>query len=78
MSIKALERHLAPLLPFIKTDGVVEICINKPGEVYVEKNSRFSYHLVHELEQGLLEALATLIAEFNNKDFPSQKVWWNI
>ena len=30
MSIKALERHLLPLMPYIKTDGVTEICINQP------------------------------------------------
>jgi type IV secretion system protein VirB11 len=71
MSIKALERHLIPLLPFIKSDGVTEICINQPGEIFVEKNRHFTRHIVTELDQGLLEALAALIAEFNNKDFPS-------
>ena len=71
MSIKALERHLAPLLPFIKTDGVTEICINQPEEIFVEKDSKFICHSMPELEYSFLETLAALIAEFNNKDFPA-------
>lgn len=71
MSIKALERHLQPLLPFIETDGVTEICVNKPKEIYVEKNGIFLRHEMPELEYGFLESLASLIAEFNNKNFPS-------
>lgn len=70
MSIKALERHLSPLMPFIQLNGVTEICINRPKEVFFEKNSHFSRHEVPELEYEFLEALAALIAEFNNKDFP--------
>src|SRR3990167_7371416 len=71
MSIKALERHLLPLMPFLKTDGVTEICINHPKEVFVEKQGQFTRHEVGELELGFLETLASLIAEFNHKDFPA-------
>ena len=71
MSIKALERHLAPLMPFIRMDGVTEICINQPQAVYVEKNSQFTHYLIDELEYDFLETLAALLAEFNNKDFPA-------
>lgn len=71
MSIKALERHLAPLLTFIQADGVTEICINQPEEVFVERAGKFSQHPMPELEYGFLETLAALIAEFNNKDFPT-------
>ena len=71
MSIKALERHLLPLMPFLNTDGVTEICINRPGEVFVEKHGKFITCEVSELEYRFLESLASLIAEFNNKDFPA-------
>jgi len=71
MSIKALERHLAPLTPFIQMDGVTEICINQPNEIYVEKGSEFIRYSVEELSYAFLETLAALIAEFNNKDFPA-------
>lgn len=71
MSIIALQRHLAPLIPFLSTDGVTEICINKPQEVCVEKAGKFTYYTVPELSYDFLETLAALIAEYNNKDFPS-------
>lgn len=71
MSIKALERHLLPLMPFIQMYGVTEICINKPKEVFVEKHSQFTQHNIDELDYDFLESLAGLVAEFNNKDFPA-------
>ena len=70
MSIKALERHLLPFVPFLETDGVTEICINQPREVIVEKNSQFTRHEVNELNLGFLHSFAMLVAEFNNKQFP--------
>jgi type IV secretion system protein VirB11 len=70
MSIKALERHLAPLQSFIEAEGVTEICINQPREVYIEKNSQFTRHDIDDLSYGLLDTLAALVAEFNHKDFP--------
>lgn len=71
MSIKALERHLLPLMPFIQMNGVTEICINKPNEAYVEKNGQFTCYEIKELDYAFLDSLASLIAEFNNKDFPA-------
>lgn len=71
MSIKALERHLAPLMPFIRENGVTEICINQPHEIYVEKQGQFVCHRVEELSYSFLETLAALVAEFNHKAFPS-------
>lgn len=71
MSIKALERHLAPLQGFIQADGVTEICINGPQEIHVEKDGKFTAYQVEELSHGFLGTLAALVAEFNHKDFPS-------
>lgn len=71
MSMKALERHLAPLMPYLEKDGVTEICINRPCEVFVEFDGVFSRHEVDELEFPFLEAVAGLVAEFNNKEFPA-------
>lgn len=71
MSTKALDRHLKPLLPFLNQDGVTEICINQPHVCYVEKSSTFTQYYVEELSYAFLESLASLIAEFNHKDFPS-------
>lgn len=70
MSTKALERHLFPLIRFIQEDGVTEICINQPQEVYIEKQGQFIRFQVDELDYDFLETLAVLVAEFNHKDFP--------
>ncbi|TLY48703.1 MAG: hypothetical protein E6K54_01545 [Gammaproteobacteria bacterium] len=70
MSIKALEKHIEPLKPFLQTVGVTEVCINQPGLVFVEKNGDFTRHEIKILEFSFLEALANLIAEFNHKTFP--------
>jgi type IV secretion system protein VirB11 len=70
MSIKALEKHLEPLRPFLQTNGVSEVCINQPGVIFVEKNGYFTRHEVKALEFNFLNALANLIAEFNHKHFP--------
>lgn len=71
MSTKALERHLMPLLPFLTKDGVTEICINQPKEIFVEVKGKFTLCKVPELEYELIEALAALVAEFNDQEFPS-------
>ncbi|WP_339050667.1 P-type DNA transfer ATPase VirB11 [Rickettsiella endosymbiont of Xylota segnis] len=70
MSIKALEKHIEPLKPFLQTAGVTEVCINQPGLVFVENNGYFTRHEVQILEFSFLEALSNLIAEFNHKTFP--------
>lgn len=70
MSIKALERHLIPLMPFLQMDGVTEICINKPQEIFVEQFGKFTCYPAPELEYAFLETLAGLIAEYNHKNFP--------
>ncbi len=70
MSIKALQRHLKPLMPYLETQGITEICLNRPGELYIEKQSKFTRHDAEELDLGFIESLAQLIAENNRKDFP--------
>lgn len=74
MSMKALERHLEPLLPYLEKDGVTEICINHPCEVFVECDGVFTRHQIDELEFSFLEGVAGLVAEFNNKEFPASIV----
>ncbi len=71
MSVKALERHLLPLQPYLQMDGVTEICINQPGEVYVENQGKFTGYFVEELDINFLQMLAVLVAEYNHKDYPT-------
>jgi len=71
MSTIALERHLADITPILNTNGVTEICINQPKEIYIEKDGEFLYFPAQELDYNFLETLAGLVAEFNNKYFPT-------
>jgi type IV secretion system protein VirB11 len=73
MSIKALENHLKPLAPFLKMNGVTEICINNPQEIFVEINSQFTKHEIPEFELGFLESLAELVAEYNQQEISPEK-----
>lgn len=70
MSVIALERYLAPLMPYLKADAVTEVCINRPQEMFVEQAGQFTSHSEPKLEYGWLETMAALIAEFNVKDYP--------
>jgi len=71
MSTITLERHLADITPILNTNGVTEICINQPKEIYIEKDGEFLYFPAQELGYNFLETLAGLVAEFNHKYFPA-------
>lgn len=71
MSMKALERHLEPFTNFLNDPDVTEICINKPFVLLFEKHRKFDACFMHGMDFSFLSSLAALVAEFNNKDFPS-------
>lgn len=71
MSMKALERYLDPFIELLNDPEVTEICINKPYVVCYEVRRRFSFCVVQILSFEFLNSLAALVAEFNNKNFPS-------
>lgn len=73
MSIKALENHLKPLTPFLQMNGVTEICINSPQEIFVEINSKFTRYEIPEFELEFLESLAELVAEYNQQEITPEK-----
>lgn len=73
MSIKALTRYLSPLAPYLEQDGVTEICINRPQEIFVEQHSQFTCYTVPELNLSHLETLAELVAEFNHQTISPEK-----
>src|SRR5690606_5931708 len=74
MSLKALKRHLLPLMPYLQTEDVTEICINRPQEIFVEKNGLFERHEVTELDYDFLYSLSALVAEANDVSFPAAMV----
>ena len=61
-NVTALETYLAPLQTIFAQDGVNEVCINKPGEAWVEKKGEIHNELIQSLDLEHLRGLATLIA----------------
>ena len=69
--MKALEQHLKPLELLLNADGVTEICVNQPFEIFYERNHKFTKQHASQLDYKFLTALSSLIAEFNHKDAAS-------
>ena len=62
-SLTALNSYLDPLQQFFDEDGVDEVIINKPQEIWVEKRGKAEPFFVEELTLEHLSALASLIAQ---------------
>lgn len=63
MEHTALETFLIPLKTIFQQEGVSEISINKPGEVWVEKYGDMSPVAIPELNFDHLKGLARLVAQ---------------
>jgi type IV secretion system protein VirB11 len=63
MSITALETYLEPLKAIFAEDGVNEISINRPFEVWVEKKGEIRYESMPDLDFEHLKGLALLVAQ---------------
>ncbi len=63
MSIVALETYLAPLKAIFDQQGVSEVSINRPKEVWVEIYGDMHRHEIPEFDLDHLKALARLIAQ---------------
>ena len=72
MSI-ALDAYLKPLLVFLDNPNISELCINKPGEVWIEESGRFLNVKAPQLTENMLCMLIDLIAENNNKNMSQNK-----
>lgn len=59
----ALETFLVPFHALFAEDGVAEISVNKPGEVWVEKFGDMHMEKVQELDLEHLKNLARLVAQ---------------
>ncbi|MBL0725334.1 MAG: P-type DNA transfer ATPase VirB11 [Alphaproteobacteria bacterium] len=62
-SITALNSYLEPLQRYFNQDGVNEVIINKPLEIWVEKKGEVVKHDVKALTLEHLKSLAILIAQ---------------
>lgn len=63
MSITALETFLHPIRDILKEDGINELTINKPGEVWTEKGGEMTQLMVPELDLEHLMSLGRLVAQ---------------
>lgn len=67
-----IENHLRHLRPFLNEEGVTEVCINKPGQVLVEKDGGWFYYDVPELSFMELEGLSKTIAAHSQQKINAQ------
>lgn len=63
MSYAALETYLLPFKEIFAEDGVNELMINKPGEVWVEKKGDLRIEVVPEIDINHLLGLGRLVAQ---------------
>ncbi|MCD6034778.1 MAG: type secretion system ATPase VirB11 [Rickettsiales bacterium] len=62
-SITALQTYLGPLEAIFAEEGVSEVSINKPGEVWIENRGEMRSQKIPELDFEHLKSLARLIAQ---------------
>jgi type IV secretion system protein VirB11 len=70
----AMVRELMrPFVVFLAVDGVTEIIVNRPGEVFLEIGPAWEKHSVPELTFDRLMGLATTIASFTEQEIGPHK-----
>jgi type IV secretion system protein VirB11 len=62
-SVAALDSYLLPLKQILEKDGVSEVSINRPGEVWVEIKGEMLRHEILAFDAEHLKSLARLIAQ---------------
>ena len=73
MSNAALETYLDPFRNIFNEQGVTEVNINRPGEVWIEKNSSYRREYIPELDMAHLMGLARLIAHSTEQVISEEK-----
>ena len=63
MSVAALDSYLAPMKKILEADGVNEISINRPGEIWVEKQGDMILESMPALDIEHLKSLGRLVAQ---------------
>jgi len=68
----ALQAFIAPLRPFLDQPGVTDLCINRPGEVFVEQHACWHHYAAPELTFTHLQALARTLATYTGQHVDEQ------
>lgn len=73
MNTAALETYLKPMFPWLEREGVSELSVNKPGEIWIETRGEMQKIAVPELKQDHLIALGRLIAQSTYQEISAEK-----
>ena len=73
MTLTALNTYLRPLEVFFQEDGVNEIAVNVPKEIWIEKKGDLRREAVPELEFMHLRNLAQLVAQSTDQIISEEK-----
>ena len=73
MSYAALETYLAPFKTLFAEDGVNEIMVNKPQEVWIEKRGEMRLEVIPELDFEHLLGLGRLVAQSTDQMISEEK-----
>lgn len=67
MSITALQTFLEPISPIFDEEGVSEISVNRPGEVWVEKYGEMERRDAKRFDLEHLKSLGRLVAQYTEQ-----------
>ena len=65
---QTLRLLIEPIQEWLNDPQVTEVCINRPGEAWVEQHGAWQQHDVTALDFRALDAIATLAAAMTNQD----------
>lgn len=68
----ALRHYLLPIQPFLDRPDVTDICINRPGEVWVETYRGWIHEKMPQMTLDVCKSLAGMIATYNGKSLNEQ------
>ena len=68
-----LTAFLAPLAPYLDRPDVIELCINRPGEIFIESYVGWQRERIEALTLGHLNSLATTVATFTRQSIGPTK-----
>jgi type IV secretion system protein VirB11 len=63
---------LRPVSRFLEADGVTELCINRPGEIFLEGRSGWTRFEVDQLSERWAYSLAVAVASYGSQPLSSQ------
>lgn len=72
-SIVALSTFLGPLKSFFDQEGIAEISINRPGEIWVERYGEMERHEIPEFTFEHLRSMGHLVAQSTNQMVSEEK-----